>query len=131
MDIPVLFIVIVGLIIALCVLLALTVRLTRTCLKLRSEKRSTDVRRGFMTEQWLPLVAPYPWDPRNLKFLGQPVDGVQFEDDKVIFVEFKSGASQLSEKQKRMRELVRAGRVEFREIRVRLDGKSFDRLEVH
>ena len=131
MDIPVLFVVIAGLVIAVAVLLALTVKLTRTGLRLRSEKRSTEVRRGFMTEQWLPLVEPYPWDPRNLRFLGQPVDGVQFEDDKVIFVEFKSGASQLSEKQKRIRELVRTGQVEFREIRVRLKGKNFEKLEVH
>ena len=60
MDIPVLFIVIAGLVIAIAVLLALTMTLTRSCLRLRSEKRSTEVRRGFMTEQWLPLVAPFP-----------------------------------------------------------------------
>ena len=30
------------------------------------------------------------------RFLGAPIDGVQFEDDRVILVEFKSGRSRLS-----------------------------------
>ena len=69
-------------------------------------------------EQWLPLTESYPWDPRNFRFLGAPIDGVQFEDDMVVLVEFKSGRSRLSDRQLRIRELVQSGRVEFREVRV-------------
>ncbi len=52
------------------------------------------------------------------RFLGAPIDGVQFEDDRVVLVEFKSGPSRLSDRQLRIRELVRSGKVEFREVRV-------------
>ena len=116
MDIPVLWWVVAGLALALAVLYS--VRITRNYIGLRRQKRGDDVRRGFTTEQWLPLTESYPWDPRNFRFLGAPIDGVQFEDDRVVLVEFKSGRSRLSDKQRRIRELVQRGRVEFREVRV-------------
>ena len=43
---------------------------------------------------------------------------MQFEDDRVVLVEFKSGRSRLSDRQLRIRDLVQNGRVEFREVRV-------------
>ena len=54
----------------------------------------------------------------EFRFLGAPIDGVQFEDDRIVLVEFKSGQSRLSSRQRRIRDLVREGRVEFREVRV-------------
>ena len=69
-------------------------------------------------EQWAYFSESYPWDPRNFRFLGAPIDGVQFEDDRVVLVEFKSGRSRLSDRQLRIRDLVQNGRVEFREVRV-------------
>ncbi len=118
MEIPVLWWVVAGLALALLLALLYSVRITRGYLRLRRLRRGDAVRRGFTTEQWLPLTESYPWDPRNFRFLGAPIDGVQFEDDRVILVEFKSGRSPLSDKQRRIRELVQNGRVEFREIRV-------------
>lgn len=110
--------VVAGLALALVLAVVYSVRMTRSYLALRRLKRGDDVRRGFTTEQWLPLTESYPWDPRNFRFLGAPIDGVQFEDDRVVLVEFKSGRSRLSDKQRRIRELVQSGRVEFREVRV-------------
>ena len=118
MDIPVLWWTVAGLALALALAVLYAVRITRSYLRLRRQRRGDAVRRGFTTEQWLPLTESYPWDPRNFRFLGAPIDGVQFEDDKVVLVEFKSGRSRLSEKQLRIRELVQSGRVEFREVRV-------------
>ena len=118
MDIPVLWWVVAGLALALLLALLYSVRITRGYLRLRRLRRGDAVRRGFTTEQWLPLTESYPWDPRNFRFLGAPIDGVQFEDDRVVLVEFKSGRSRLSDRQLRIRELVQNGRVEFREIRV-------------
>ena len=83
-----------------------------------------------MTEQWLPLVEPYPWDPQNFRFLGSPIDGVQFEEDEVVLVEFKSGNSRLSARQVLIRDLVDEGKVSFREVRVRLKNGEFERMEV-
>jgi hypothetical protein len=53
--------------------------------------------------------------------LGQDADGddgVQFEEDKIVMIEFKSAGSQLSTRQRRIRNLVREGKVDFQEIRV-------------
>tara|TARA_B100001013_G_C24362975_1_gene345057 strand:- start:299 stop:538 length:240 start_codon:yes stop_codon:yes gene_type:complete len=75
-------------------------------------------RYGKLTEQFLPLVDSYPWNPSYFRFLGSPIDGVQFEDDKVIFVEFKSGKSKLSKNQRLIRDLVDAGHVEFKVVRL-------------
>ena len=118
MDIPVLWWVVAGLALALLLALLYSVRITRSYFGLRRLRRGDAVRRGFTTEQWLPLTESYPWDPRNFRFLGAPIDGVQFEDDRVVLVEFKSGRSRLSDRQLRIRDLVQNGRVEFREVRV-------------
>ncbi len=107
-----------GLALALAAAVIYSVRITRSYVRLRRQKRGDDVRRGFTAEQWLPLAESYPWDPRGFRFLGAPIDGVQFEEDKVVLVEFKSGRSRLSDKQRRIREMVKSGRVEFREVRV-------------
>ena len=118
MDIPVLWWIVAGLALALALAVLYSVRITRSYLRLRRLRRGDAVRRGFTTEQWLPLTESYPWDPRNFRFLGAPIDGVQFEDDRVVLVEFKSGRSRLSDRQLRIRDLVKNGRVEFREVRV-------------
>ncbi len=118
MDIPVLWWIVAGLALALAVAVLYSVRVTRSYITLRRLRRGDAVRRGFTTEQWLPLAESYPWDPRNFRFLGAPIDGVQFEDDRVVLVEFKSGRSRLSDRQARIRELVQSGKVEFREVRV-------------
>ena len=118
MDIPVIWWVVAGLAVALAAAVLYSVHMTKSYLGLRRRKRSDDVRRGLMTEQWLPFTESYPWDPRGFRFLGAPIDGIQFEDDRIVLVEFKSGRSRLSDKQRRIRDLVQEGRVEFREIRV-------------
>ena len=118
MDIPVLWWIVAGLALALGVAILYSVRITRSYITLRRLRRGDAVRRGLTTEQWLPLAESYPWDPRNFRFLGAPIDGVQFEDDRVVLVEFKSGRSRLSDRQMRIRDLVKSGRVEFREVRV-------------
>ena len=110
--------IVAGLAFALAVAVMYSVRITRGYIALRRLRRGDAVRRGFTTEQWLPLAESYPWDPRNFRFLGAPIDGVQFEDDRVVLVEFKSGRSRLSDRQMHIRELVQSGKVEFREIRV-------------
>ena len=45
------------------------------------------------------------------------MDGVQFEPDRVLFIEFKAAGSKLSKRQREIRDIVRQGKVEFEEIR--------------
>ena len=82
------------------------------------KQRSQASKYGKMTEQFIPFLDSYPYDEQNFRFLGSPIDGVQFEDDRVVFVEFKTASSKLSKKQQDIRELVKKGKVEFQEFRI-------------
>ena len=83
-----------------------------------SRSQSLSTKYGQMTEQFMPFIPEYPWDPQRFRFIGSPIDGIQFEDDAVILVEFKAATSKLSTKQRQIRDQVRDGRVEFRELRL-------------
>lgn len=81
-------------------------------------KNSLSSRYGKMTEQFMPFLKNYPYLPENFRFIGSPIDGIQFEDDKIIFIEFKAADSNLSPSQRRIAELIWQKRVEFQEIRI-------------
>lgn len=82
----------------------------------RTHKRSISASYGRITEQWFPLMDRYPYDSANFRFLGTPVDGVQFEEDRIVFVEFKSRNAELSGAQRRLKQLVQAGKVSWEEF---------------
>lgn len=82
----------------------------------KTRKRSLSASYGRITEQWFPLMDRYPYNSANFRFLGTPVDGVQFEEDKIVFVEFKSRNAELSTAQRRMKQLVQAGKVTWEEF---------------
>ena len=81
----------------------------------QTRQRSLSASYGRITEQWFPLMKGYPYDSAGFRFLGTPVDGVQFEEDRVIFVEFKSHKSELSAQQKRLKKAIQAGKVTWEE----------------
>ena len=78
------------------------------------------VDRGLIAEQFAPFTKKFDelgWDPQEFKFLGRPVDGVQFQDDEVIIVEFKTGSAQMTPRQRNIKKLIAEGKVRFEEIR--------------
>jgi predicted Holliday junction resolvase-like endonuclease len=81
-------------------------------------KASLSSKYGKMSEQFMPFLKDYPYDPQNFRFLGTPIDGIQFEDDKIILIEFKSSNSQLSPRQRQIAELAWNKKVEFEEHRI-------------
>ena len=81
-------------------------------------KASLSSKYGKMSEQFMPFLKDYPYDPQNFRFLGTPIDGIQFEDDKIILIEFKSSNSQLSLRQRQIAELAWNKKVEFEEHRI-------------
>jgi len=89
--------------------------------KLLGQKKSSEVRTGKITEQLSPFLNDYPLAPETAKFIGDPIDFVHFDEDKITFVEVKSGKSQLSRKQKDIKELVEQGKVAF--LIYRVEGK--------
>jgi predicted Holliday junction resolvase-like endonuclease len=120
MDIPVHIywaIIAVQLFLWITTLIVLT-KLNKRLLAVTFENRSQSVKYGLLTEQFLPLVETYPWDATKFRFLGSPIDGIQFEEDRIILVEFKTGKSQLSSLQRKLRDLVESGKVEFEVVRI-------------
>lgn len=83
------------------------------------QKSSQAVKYGSLTEQFIPFIEQFPFDPEKFRFLGEPIDGIVFEDDKIIFAEFKAASSQLNKKQRRIRELVKNKLVEWFEFNLK------------
>ena len=103
----------------LIVLIALVAfRFYRLLGRERFRNKILSTKYGKLTEQFLPLVESYPWDPSNFRFLGSPIDGVQFDDERIILIEFKSGNSQLSSRQRKIRDQVKNHKVEFEVIKI-------------
>ena len=87
--------------------------------KLLSQKKSSEVLTGHITEKFVPFLKAFKHDPQQSNFLGQPIDYLVFGDSVITFVEVKSGNSRLSAKQKRIKKLVQEKQVEWEEIRVK------------
>jgi len=87
-----------------------------------SARKSSEVRVGQISEQLMPFLEGWPYDPKNFRFCGSPLDGLSFEEDKILFVEIKTGKSKLSKKQENIKKLVKEGKVEF--VTVRIDEKG-------
>lgn len=90
----------------------------------QARQRSQQVIRGYVAEQFAPFLPGFPFEPSACHFLGRPVDFVVFNQDwenegkmSVVFVEVKSGKSQLSDKEKKIKEAVLAKQVFWYEYR--------------
>ena len=85
---------------------------------LQFSKKSQSVKYGKMSEHWIPLSDRFPYDKEKFRFIGNPIDGIAFLDDKVVFCEFKSNTSSLSTIQKHIKKLIEKRKVEWMEMRV-------------
>lgn len=87
-------------------------------------QRSLAVTAGKVYEQLLPYLPDFPFNPKDVRFLGSPVDFVVFDGlsdgqvTRVVFVEVKTGGAELSTRERRVREAVRERRVEWHELRL-------------
>ena len=102
----------------LIISLSINSRLYKKLSKEKFRNRSQSTRYGQLTEQFMPLLDSYPWNPSGFKFLGNPIDGIQFENDRIVLVEFKTASSKLSKTQREIKNLVDSNKVEFKEIRL-------------
>lgn len=87
--------------------------------ELTQQKQSLSTTYGKITEQFAPFMKSYPFPPQNFRFIGSPIDGVQFEDDRIIFVEFKTNKAALSKEQRRIKKLVENKKVEWFEFHLK------------
>lgn len=115
--------ILIGIIIVLVIILFIVLKLISSLKSelcdLRFSKKSQSVKYGQLTEQWIPFSDKYPYNPQNFRFIGKPIDGVAFEEDKIVFVEFKTNTSQLSESQKKVKDLVENKKIEW--LRLKMD----------
>jgi len=78
--------------------------------------------RGHIFEQQAPLLK-FPEDMRDARFIGGPVDYVIFKNCskggpvEILFVEVKSGSSNLSKREELIKEAVLNKRVKWLEVR--------------
>jgi len=86
--------------------------------------RSSAVIRGKVSEHLAPYIN-FAYNPRDARFIGSPIDIIVFNgaDDgnitEVVFLEVKTGPSAaLSPRQRQIRNLIEAKKVEWREFRV-------------
>lgn len=87
--------------------------------KITSQKKSGEVRLGSIAEKLAPFLDYFEYNPANAHFLGQPIDYIVFEDDEIVFIEIKTGNSQLSKKQRHIRDLIKSKLVSWKEIRIK------------
>lgn len=86
-------------------------------------QRSLAVTTGKVYEQLVPYLPNFPFNPRDVRFLGSPVDFVVFDGlsdgqvTRIVFVEVKTGDAQLSGRERRVRDAVQEGRIEWHELR--------------
>ncbi|MBH38646.1 MAG: endonuclease [Chloroflexi bacterium] len=118
MELPLSWWIMSGLVVTVLLSILFNMSLIKQLGKIQSQLKSVYTKHGLMAEQFLPFSKLFPGDPRNFRFLGSPVDGISFEDDKVLIFEFKTGKSRLSPKQEHIKDLIRNGKVFFKEVRV-------------
>jgi predicted Holliday junction resolvase-like endonuclease len=113
----------IGLLIAAVYVLWWKARYTRA-LRRDAVARSEAVTTGKVSEQLLPFLPEFPFNPRDARFLGSPVDLIVFDgltDEqvrRVVLVEVKTGNAGLTSRERLVRDAVRAGRVEWVELRL-------------
>lgn len=125
-----LFIALLGTVIC-CLIVIAKLRETQLLLKqlettnetLLSQKKSSEIVTGHISEKLAPLTKQFKYNPRNAVFIGMPIDYIVFEDDKIVFVEIKSGASKLTSKQKSIKKLIDSKLVEWETIRITGDSE--------
>ena len=100
------------------ILIYFLIKFWREIRKLKFDKKSMSVIHGHNIEELIPFSKNFPYDYRNFKFIGMPVDGITFNDDKIVFVEIKTGKSRLNNKQERIKNLVANKEVYWEEIKV-------------
>jgi len=78
---------------------------------------------GLVHEQLLPFLPEFPFNPKDARFLGTPVDLVVFDGldagqvRGIVFLEVKTGGATLSARERQVRDAIKAGNVSWLEIR--------------
>jgi predicted Holliday junction resolvase-like endonuclease len=87
-------------------------------------KKSRSVLEGKFKEQLAPLLPEFRYSPTDARFLGSPIDFIIFDGlcenglGEVVFIEVKTGKSQLSERERMLKEVIDAKKVRYEILRL-------------
>lgn len=87
-------------------------------------QRSQAVTVGKVSEQLVPLLPGFEFNPKDVRFLGSPVDLVVFDGlndgvvRQVVFIEVKTGAASLTPRERQVRDAILEKRVRWDELRL-------------
>jgi len=113
---------VLGAVIVVLVFLLWKARYTRA-VRQDAIQRSLAVTAGKVYEQLVPYLPNFPFNPKDVRFLGSPVDFVVFDGlsdghiTRIVFVEVKTGTADLSTRERRIRDAVQDSRIEWYELR--------------
>jgi len=89
------------------------IREERKAISQRSERSTTAINVGFISERIAPLMKDFSFDRNDCRSLFDPIDYIIFEGlskrnsvSKILFTEIKTGKARLNDHQKEIRNLV-------------------------
>jgi predicted Holliday junction resolvase-like endonuclease len=90
-------------------------------IRLDAIQRSSAVTRGKVTEHIVPYLPGFDLDPKDIRFLGTPIDLIAFkglntsvEEVEIVFIEVKTGQSVLSARERAVKKAVEEKKVSWR-----------------
>ena len=90
-------------------------------IRLDAIQRSSAVTRGKVTEHIVPYLPGFDLDPKDIRFLGTPIDLIAFkglnasvEEVEIVFIEVKTGRSVLSARERAVKKAVEDKKVSWR-----------------
>jgi predicted Holliday junction resolvase-like endonuclease len=92
--------------------------------KEKALNKSRSVIKGQLVEQFAPFTQDFPCNTTECSFLAKPVDFIGFRGldnsnvEEIVFIEIKSGSSQLSAVQKSVKKAIENGNVRFEQVRI-------------
>jgi predicted Holliday junction resolvase-like endonuclease len=118
---------VIGLLLGLLYLLIWKAKHT-SAIRQDAVQRSQAVTVGKVSEQLVPLLPGFNYNPKDVRFLGSPVDLVVFDGlndgavRQVVFIEVKTGAAALSGRERQVRDAILEKRVRWDELRLTRGG---------
>jgi predicted Holliday junction resolvase-like endonuclease len=86
---------------------------------------------GKFTEQMVPFFPDFKYDPTEVRFIGSPIDMIVFpglakgDPEEIVILEVKTGKSaQLTQVQKKIKQLILDGMVRWDEIHQQVEGEG-------
>ncbi len=113
----------IGLLVAWLYFLAWKVRYTVT-IREDAVQRSQAITAGKVHEQLIPYLPAFPYNPKDVRFLGSPIDLVVFDGlaegrlRRIVFLEVKTGGAGLTNRERSVRDVIQAREVDWAELRV-------------